>query len=306
MDTILTAKDIKKTYHIKKQSALFKKININALEKFSMEIKKGFSTGIVGESGSGKTTLAKILAGIIRPDEGHIYYKNIDIYNKNNFKNYRKNVQIVLQDPYSSFNPRLKLITTFKDGYKIYYKNKSNFYKKLDSLLENIGMSKDDLFRYPHEYSGGQRQRLSIARALMLDPDIIIADEPVSALDVSVQGQIINFFKLLKQKSGKSIVLVSHDLAIIKYLCDEVYIFYKGLLMEKGTKEDIFNNTLHPYTKMLINASREKIFTTAYYDNSGFCPFSNRCDYFNNKCKDIVNLINKSNTHSVRCTLFYD
>jgi oligopeptide/dipeptide ABC transporter ATP-binding protein len=304
METLLTAENIKKNYTIRKKTGLFKKIRINALDSFSIVIKKGFSTGIVGESGSGKTTLAKILAGIIRPDKGHIYYKNIDIYNKSNFKNYRKNVQIVLQDPYSSFNPRLKLITTFKDGYKIYYKNKSDFYKKLDSLLENIGMSKDDLFRYPHEYSGGQRQRLSIARALMLDPDIIIADEPVSALDVSVQGQIINFFKLLKQKSGKSIVLVSHDLAIIKYLCDEIYVFYKGLLLEKGTKKDIFDNTLHPYTKMLIKASKEKLFTTTYYENTGYCPFSNRCNYFNDKCKDIIELVNLSNTHCVRCTLF--
>ena len=138
----------------------------------------------------------------------------------------------------------------------------------------------------------------------MLDPDIIIADEPVSALDVSVQGQIVNFFKSLKQKSAKTIMLVSHDLAIIKYLCDEVYIFYKGLLMEKGTKDDIFSNTLHPYTKMLIKASKEKIFKTTYYDNSGYCPFSNRCNHFNIRCKDIIELVNMSDTHCVRCTLY--
>lgn len=304
MNTILVAKDIKKNYYIRRKSAIFKKIHINALDNFSMEIKKGVSTGIVGESGSGKTTLAKILAGIIRPDEGSIYYKGVDIYNKNNYRSYRKNVQIVLQDPYSSFNPRLKLITTFKDGFKLYYKGNTDFKKRLNSLLDYIGIDERDLYKYPHEFSGGQRQRLSIARALMLDPDIIIADEPVSALDVSVQGQIVNFFKSLKLKTGKTILLVSHDLAIIKHLCDEVYIFYKGLLMEKGTKDDIFNNTLHPYTKMLIKASKEKIFTTVYFDNAGFCPFSNRCSHFSNKCKDIVELINKSDTHFVRCTLY--
>jgi oligopeptide/dipeptide ABC transporter ATP-binding protein len=301
MDTILKANKIKKIYKIRKKSSLLRKINIYALESFTLEVKKGKSIGFVGESGSGKTTLAKILSGILKPDEGYIEYRGINIYDKDNFKNFRKNVQIVLQDPYSSFSPKLRLITTFKDGYKVYYKDKSNFHKKLNSILENIGMSEKDLYRFPHEYSGGQRQRLSIARALILDPDIIIADEPVSALDVSVQGQIVNFFKSLKENNGKTILLVSHDLAIVKYLCDEIYVFYKGLLMEKGTKEEIFKNALHPYTKMLIKASKEKLFTTIYYNNIGSCPYANRCEKFNDKCKDIIELIDVSNTHAVRC-----
>jgi oligopeptide/dipeptide ABC transporter ATP-binding protein len=304
MNTILKAEQINKTYYLKQKSSLFKRIHINALEQLNLEIKKASSIGIVGESGSGKTTLAKILAGIIKPDEGTITYKGLNIYDKSNYKNYRKNVQIVLQDPYSSFNPKLKLITTFKDGYKVYYKDMSKFNEKIEVLLKNIGMEIYDLYKYPHEYSGGQRQRLSIARALMLDPDIIIADEPVSALDVSVQSQIVNFLKSLKEDSHKAIILVSHDLAIIKYLCDEIYIFYKGLLMEKGTKEDIFTETMHPYTKMLIKASKEKIFSITYYSNEGSCPFSNRCDYFNNMCKSKIDLVNTSKTHYVRCTLY--
>lgn len=304
MDTILRAEKVKKTYYLKKKSSLFKKIHINALEKFSLDVKRATSIGIVGESGSGKTTLAKMLAGIIKPDEGKIIYKDIDIYNKDNYKHYRKNVQIVLQDPYSSFNPKLKLITTFKDGYKVHYRDMSQFNKRLKILLEHIGMNINDLYKYPHEYSGGQRQRLSIARALMLDPDIIIADEPVSALDVSVQGQIVNFLKSLKKESLKTIILVSHDLAIIKHLCDEIYIFYKGLLMESGTKEEIFSEAMHPYTKMLIKASKEKIFSITYNNNIGSCPYASRCDYFNNKCKDKIELVNTSKTHYVRCTLY--
>ncbi|MDY6821260.1 MAG: ABC transporter ATP-binding protein [Deferribacterota bacterium] len=303
VEPILKADNIQKNYPLK-QNILFKSRYIKALDRISLAINNKASIGIVGESGSGKTTLAKLLAGVEKTDNGAIFYKNRDIYDKDTYKDYRKNVQIIFQDPFSAFNPKLRIKTTFKDIYKKHYKDTTFTPHVFDNILNSVGLKHEDLYKFPHQFSGGQRQRLSIARALILDPEVIIADEPVSALDVSIQAQILNILKNLIISYNKSLVLISHDLAIVKYLCKEVIILYKGIMMERGLKDEIFNDYKHPYTELLLNVSKKKIVDIGKYENNGKCPFSNRCKYFSNLCKDEIAVKKISSTHYVRCTRY--
>lgn len=306
MTVLLESTDVEKKFILGHSHFSKIKKHITALRKLSVKVNEGKSIGIVGESGSGKTTLAKILAGIIKPDSGFVYYKNKITFDKEVYKFYRKNVQMIFQDPYASFSPRLKIYSSLKDGIKKHItKNQSKIKDICINLLKVVSLDEQSLRKYPHEFSGGQLQRLSLVRALSLNPEIIIADEPVSALDVSIQAQILNLLKGLKDKDGTSFILIAHDLAIVRYLCDEVYVLYKGLLLEYGVSTEIFENAKHPYTKFLIEASKKKILEVKNFNNVGICPFSNRCPYFNNNCKNEIELVKINDFHYVRCTLFY-
>lgn len=229
---------------------------IKAVDNISLSITKGRSLGIVGESGSGKTTLAKILTGIIMQDGGEVLYKGRDIRTLGkDYKEYRKNVQMVFQDPYLSLNPKLTVFSSMKDAV-IKYCGKNNVRQECENYLSMVGLDKEYLDRYPHEFSGGQRQRLSIARALSLNPEIIVADEPVSSLDVSVQSQILNLMKKLKLENSLTFILISHDLAVVSFLCDDILVMNRGEAVEYGTAQEVLENPQQEYTKRLIAASK--------------------------------------------------
>lgn len=263
-DTVIEVKNLKKYYYPKKQ--ILKPIGepIKALDDVSFKIKKGTTVGIVGESGCGKSTLAKSLMKLHDITDGEIFVdingniKNIFELNKNEDLDFRKKVQMVFQDPYASFNPTKKIYDSF-DEPMIVHKigNKEERYKKMQEALEMVNMPIEYLDRYPHEFSGGQRQRLSIARALCMNPEILILDEPVSALDLSVQAQVLNYLVEIQEKYKLTYIFISHDLGVVKYMCDYIYVIHKGRFVETGTREDIFENSYHAYTKRLLSAIPE-------------------------------------------------
>lgn len=228
-----------------------------AVDNISLELVKGECAGIVGESGSGKSTFAKILAGILQPDEGKVYYKNIPINNKDNFLNFRSNVQVIFQNPDQSLNPKLKVLTTLKELIKKRFFSKQEILAEAERLMSVTGLSGELLTRYPHELSGGQKQRVSIARALALKPEVIIADEPVSSLDVSVQAQVLNLMYDLTINEGITFILISHDFAVVRWLCPKIAVIKDGNLLEYGDTENVIHNPSHEYTKELIRASSQ-------------------------------------------------
>ena len=227
-----------------------------AVNNVSLSIKKGRSLGVVGESGSGKTTIARMICDVYKPDCGIILYKDTPINKlENNYECYRKNVQMVFQDPYTSLNPKLTVKSAIADDIKRHItKDRNDINDKLKFLMNMVGLSEDCLNRYPHEFSGGQRQRISLARALSLEPELIIADEPVSSLDVSVQAQILNLMSNLK-KNGVTFVLISHSLATVSFLCDDIAVMCKGKLVEYGDTATILSSPSDDYTKSLLAAS---------------------------------------------------
>ena len=256
MDPILELKFVTKYFNT--YGGLFKKGHrFSAVNNVTFSLDKSSILGIVGESGSGKSTIARLICSIYNLDSGEILYNghNIHKLNKAEFKDYRKNIQMVFQDPNNSLNPKLKIKSALSDGIKEHItKNKGEIEGRLESLMDMVGLSRDYLNRYPHEFSGGQRQRIAIARALSIEPNIIIADEPVSSLDVSVQAQILNLMKEL-QETGLTIILISHSLAVVSNLCDNTAVMKSGDLVEFGETTNVLGNPQTDYTKNLLKAS---------------------------------------------------
>ena len=228
-----------------------------ALDNVTLSVASGSSLGIVGESGSGKTTIARLMCSIYKADKGRVLYdgKEISMLSKNEKQEYMKNVQMVFQDPNNTLNPKLTIKSALSDGIKQHItKDKDEIQEKLKQLMEMVGLPYEYLERYPHEFSGGQRQRISIARALSINPKVIIADEPVSSLDVSVQAQILNLMKAL-QKNGISLILISHSLAVVSNLCENIAVMQKGKLEEYGNTLEVLSNPQSEYTKSLLASS---------------------------------------------------
>ena len=230
---------------------------VHAVSDVTLSIKKGETFGLVGESGCGKTTLAHTILGMIKPTAGSVYFndKNINEISKKEFLEVRKEMQMVFQDPFSSLNPRFDVFNIFAEPMIIrgnYSKEEIN--KRVLKLLDYVGLSKNDLYRYPSDFSGGQRQRLGIARAIALNPAFIVCDEPVSALDVSIHSQILNLLKDLQEEFNLTYLFISHNLAVVKHMCDTMVVMYLGKVVEIGSSDVIFNNPLHPYTKALLSA----------------------------------------------------
>lgn len=228
-----------------------------ALDNVSLSVVSGSSLGIVGESGSGKTTIARLMCSIYKADKGKVLYagKDVAVLSKSERQNYIKNVQMVFQDPNNTLNPKLTIKSALSDGIKQHItKDKSEIQAHLERLMEMVGLPCEYLERYPHEFSGGQRQRISIARALSINPKVIIADEPVSSLDVSVQAQILNLMKSL-QKNGITLILISHSLAVVSNLCENIAVMQKGTLEEYGSTLDVLSNPKSEYTKSLLASS---------------------------------------------------
>ena len=232
--------------------------NVKAVENVTFEIPEGEILGLVGESGSGKTTLGRSIIRLIEPSEGEIFYNNKNIINFSDaeMRKLRKDFQIIFQDPYASLDPRKKVFDIIAQGLKIHTNmNKQEIYDKVSSTLKDVGLQEEHLNRYPHEFSGGQRQRIGIARALVLDPKFIIADEPVSALDVTIQAQILNLILELKEKYSLTILFISHDLSVINQIADRVMVMYLGHLVEVASTKNLFSKPRHPYTKSLIETA---------------------------------------------------
>ena len=255
MDKILEIKNLTVDYVSLNDNS---KKTLRAVDNVSLFINKGEIYALAGESGCGKSTIAKAITRIVTPVSGEILFeeKNILQYSKEEKKNYPKDVQMIFQNPYSSLNPKMKIKDILVEPLDIntnYSKNRKNALVK--SVLYDVGLSEDSLDRYPHEFSGGQRQRIAIARALILNPKLIIADEPVSALDASIQAQIINLLKELKKERNLTILFISHDLNVIRYLADRVGVMYFGKLVEENSTSQIFNSPKADYTKLLLNSA---------------------------------------------------
>ena len=235
-----------------------KEINkLKALDNVSFQIIEGESFGLVGESGSGKSTIAKIITSLIKPTSGEVFFEDLSLHNPKNIKiknKYRGQIQMIFQDPYSSLNPRFKVKEIIAEPIKFFQKGIGNnaIQKNINDLIDIVGMTRQSLERYPHEFSGGQRQRISIARALATRPRLLICDEPTSALDVSIQAQILNLLKDLQEELNLTILFISHDLPVVRQMCDRIAVLRNGNLCEVEKTENLFNNPKHNYTKELL------------------------------------------------------
>ena len=299
-DTLRRVEDLKIYYPVA-GSGFGKKEFVKAVDGVTFEVKKGEVFGIVGESGCGKSTLGRGVCKLENLTSGHVYLDGEDIteYNDRRMRSIRKKVQMVFQDPYASLNPRMSVFDIIAEPLLVHhlYQDKADLEKKVLDLLHRVGLDDYHANRYPHEFSGGQRQRIGIARALAVEPSLIIADEPVSALDVSIQAQVLNLLNELKHDLDLTYIFVAHDLSVVEYISDRVGVMYLGNFVEVGEKEKIYSNPMHPYTQALLSAvpvpdptaKRERILLegsipSAHKPPTG-CKFHTRCPKCMECCK---------------------
>lgn len=282
---LVQLKDVTKTYQDGKRGSVF------AVSGLSLDIYEGETLGLVGESGCGKSTVGNMLVHLLKPDSGSILFRGEDTaaMSERQFHPLRKEIQMIFQDPYSSLNPRKKIGWLLEEPLKIHQKNmkKEERKKKVEEMLREVGLDVEYAGRFPKELSGGQRQRVSIALAFLMAPAFLVADEPVSALDVSVQAQILNLMRQLQKKYQLTSLFISHDLGVVSYLSDRIGVMYLGHLVEIGTTEQLLSHPAHPYTKALFGAS-EKILPgeiPSPSDPPSGCPFHTRCEYCTERCK---------------------
>jgi oligopeptide/dipeptide ABC transporter ATP-binding protein len=291
---------------------------LKAVDGVDFSVEEGTVFSLVGESGSGKSTVARLILRLIPPTSGNIFFRGKDILELRgkSLLEFRKSVQIIFQDPFASLNPRMTVFDTVSEPLKIHkIVKRSELKDAVVNLLESVGLHADVLNRYPHEFSGGQRQRICIARALAVSPGVIVADEPLSALDVSIQAQILNILQELKRKSNISFFFISHDLRVVRYFSDEVAVMYLGKIVEYSKADELFGNPLHPYTIELL-ASAPKIKpdgkkreilkgdVPSPIDIPPGCPFHPRCLKRFEPCDRVIPVLKKTKDRLVSCHLF--
>jgi len=312
---LLQVRDLKK-YFYKEGIFSSDKIPIRAVDGISFSIRKGETLGLVGESGCGKTTAGKSILRLIEPDAGQIFLKGQDILHlhREALRELRRHMQFIFQDPYESLNPRMKVGEIVGEGLEVHRiargKEKS---QRVSELLERVGLHPQDAQRYPHEFSGGQRQRIGIARAISLNPELIVADEPVSALDVSIQAQILNLLMDLRDQLGLTYIFISHDLRVVKHISERIAVMYMGKILEIANGEDLFRRPLHPYTRVLLNAipkmdpSQKREEASMKEEarailTDQLCLFQPRCPHSREKCQtEEPLLLDEGEDHFVAC-----
>lgn len=252
MKPIIEVKSLKKYYPQENGKIL------RAVDNVNFQVFPGETFGLVGESGSGKSTVGRAIVNLFQPTSGEILYQGqaISQFNRSERLSYNKDVQMIFQDPYASLNPRMKVKDIIAEGIEVHRlaATKSELDDRIYQLLQDVGLSKEHALRYPHEFSGGQRQRIGIARALAVEPKFIVCDEPISALDVSIQAQIINLLARLQEERGLTYLFIAHNLAMVKYFSDRIGMMYRGKLVELADAEELYENPLHPYTQSLLSA----------------------------------------------------
>ncbi|MDO5299520.1 MAG: ATP-binding cassette domain-containing protein [Clostridia bacterium] len=312
---LLEVRDLKQYFPIR--SGWFGSIPLKAVDGVSFEIDKGETLGLVGESGCGKTTVGRTILHLYRPTSGEVIYNGQRITPKN-IEDYRKDMQIVFQDPYSSLNPRMTVSDIVGEPLDVHhlYANKRERADKIAHLLNLVGLNSDHARRYAHEFSGGQRQRIGIARALAVEPKFIVCDEPVSALDVSIQAQVINTFEELQQQLGIAYLFIAHDLLVVQHISRRIAVMYLGRVVEIGASDEIITNPMHPYTQSLISAipipdpetarTRHRIplegdVPSPLHMPTG-CPFRTRCRYATEQCaRECPSLKEAAPGHRIAC-----
>jgi oligopeptide/dipeptide ABC transporter ATP-binding protein len=315
MTKLLEVKDLKKYYPVEK--GVFKETTgyVRALDGVNFSIAEKETLGLVGESGCGKTTCGRLIANLLKPTAGQVFFDEENIYRLKgkSLNNFRKRVQIIFQDPFSSLNPRQSILDILTEPMVIHHLyKKKELNDKVAELLDLVGLPDDIVKGYPHQLSGGQRQRIGLARILALNPNLIIADEPVSSLDISIQAQIINLFKDLQQKYNLSYLFISHDLGVVKHIAHRIAVMYLGKIVELADSDELFARPYHPYTKMLmasipsIKTKKSAIIEDKEADlqilpRSG-CAFYLRCPKAATRCKDMEPLLEpKGERHFVSC-----
>ncbi|MEM5544721.1 dipeptide ABC transporter ATP-binding protein [Sulfitobacter sp. AS92] len=320
-EPLLRATDIRQHFPIRR--GFFKpNAYVKAVNKVSFDIMAGETFGLVGESGCGKSTLGRTLLRLIEPTDGACYFRGENIFEKtpDEFGKYRRELQMVFQDPYSSLNPKMRVGSILEEAMSIHgvgHRNERS--DRVIELLETVGLSSEHFFRFPHELSGGQRQRINLARALSLTPKVVICDETVSALDVSIQAQVLNLMKRIRKEFDLSYLFISHDLGVVKYISDRIGVMYLGNLVEVATAKELFDAPKHPYTQALISAlpktnprdEKQRIKLSGEVPSplnppSGCC-FHTRCPHATDICRMVVPTSRTiSNNHKVACHLYED
>lgn len=316
---LLKVLSLKKQFPVKGNIFAGKKEFVNAVDDISFKLKENETLGLVGESGSGKTTTGRCILRLIDPTSGDIFFENMSILNlpRSKIRDLRRKMQIVFQDPYGSLTPRMKLSSIVKEPLDVHDIGTAS--QRLDmaaSMIEKVGLKTEHMHRYPHEFSGGQRQRICIARSLILKPKLLVADEPVSALDASVRAQIINLLVKLQQEFSLSYLLIAHDLSVVKYMSDRIAVMYMGKIVEMATRNDLFLNSRHPYTRALLSAipvpevkaRNQRIILKGDIPSATKlpmgCRFHSRCYQSINECKTVApKLRNIGHEHFVACHL---
>ena len=313
---LVEVKHLKEYFPI--NTGMFKTKPLKAVDDVSFAIRKGETLGLVGESGCGKTTVGRTLLHLYKPTAGEIWFDGKQIVTKQDILEYRKKSAMVFQDPYSSLNPRMTVADIIGEPLDVHklYKTKEERQERILELMSYVGLNSEHASRYAHEFSGGQRQRIGIARALAVNPDFIVCDEPVSALDVSIQAQVINMFQELQEKLGLTYLFIAHDLLVVRHISDRIAVMYLGKLIEVGPANELYHNPIHPYTVSLLSAvpvpdpkiarANQRIHLSGDVPSplhmpSG-CPFRTRCPRATEKCAESMpELREMSSGHMVAC-----
>ena len=319
MENLVEVSHLKEYFPI--NTGMFTSKPLKAVDDVSFSIRRGETLGLVGESGCGKTTVGRTLLHLYEPTGGEVRFEGKPIRTKADISEFRRKATMVFQDPYSSLNPRMTVSDIIGEPLDIHkmYRNKAEREQRILELMDRVGLNSEHASRYAHEFSGGQRQRIGIARALASEPDIILCDEPISALDVSIQAQVINLLEDLQSQMGLAYLFIAHDLAVVKHISDRILVMYLGKVMEVAPSDEIYEKPLHPYTETLLSAvpiadpavERERAFiglkgeVPSVLDRPKGCPFSNRGPKATERCfTEAPELKDCGNGHTVACFLY--
>lgn len=316
MKALLSAENLVKQFAVR-GGALGEKRQLTAVAGVDLELYPGETLGLAGESGCGKSTVARLMTGLIPPSAGAIRFAGQELsgMNRGELASFRKGVQMIFQDPFSSLNPRMRVSEIIAEPLVIHgIGSAQERRERVAELMERVGLSADQLSRFPHEFSGGQRQRIGIARALAVSPRLIIADEPVSALDLSIQAQIINLLQEVKRELGLSFLFITHDLSVLRHLSDRIAIMYLGRIVETGSRDGVLDGALHPYTEALLSAipsidpekRKHRVMARGELPSPlsppAGCPFHPRCPYAEELCGKVrPELLEKEPGHRAAC-----